>query len=118
MLVRAVLAPQRADDAKLGERRLAAEHGDQAIVLVGRESVLGDERGSDAWIARACGNVHGVCGGVEDDGAGFIVGDATGMDGDASAGLAGGFMRIGALLGVDFDAALGDTDSGELLVPV
>ena len=80
--------------------------------------MLGDERWSDAWIAGACSDVHGVCGGVEDGDAGFMVGDETGIDGDASDGLAGGFMRIGALLGVDLAAALADTDSGELLVPV
>ena len=40
VLVRAVLAPQRADDSELGERRLAAEHVDEAFVLVRRESVL------------------------------------------------------------------------------
>ena len=40
VLVGAVLAPQRADDSQLGERRLATEHVDEALVLVGRQSVF------------------------------------------------------------------------------
>ena len=59
MLVRAVLAPQRADDAELGERRRAAEHGDEPIVLVGREPVLGDERRRDGGIAGSGRDGHG-----------------------------------------------------------
>src|SRR6185312_10067594 len=51
VLVRAVLAPQRADDAELREGRLAAEHGDETLVLVGGESMLGDERRRDERIA-------------------------------------------------------------------
>src|SRR4029078_1608723 len=33
VLVRAVLAPERADDPELGEGRLATEHVDEAVVL-------------------------------------------------------------------------------------
>ena len=53
VLVGAVLAPQRAHDAQLGERRRAAEHRRQALVLLGGQPVLGDERGSDDRIAGA-----------------------------------------------------------------
>jgi len=80
--------------------------------------MLGDERRSDAWIARARGYVHGVCGGVEDGFAGGIWGGEAGMDGDASLGFSGGFMRTGALEVPDFAASLAEMDSGELLVPV
>jgi len=53
MLVGAVLAPQRADDAKLGEGRVAPEHGNEALVFFRREPVLADERGRDDRIAGA-----------------------------------------------------------------
>src|SRR5438309_1350002 len=58
MLVRAVLAPQGADDPQLGEGRRPPEHGDHAVVLVGREAVLGDECRRDGGIARSGGNGH------------------------------------------------------------
>jgi hypothetical protein len=80
--------------------------------------MLGDERRSDAWIARARGYVHGVCGGVEDEFAGGICGGDVGTEGDASLGFSGGFMRIGALELPDFAASFAEMDSGELLVPV
>jgi hypothetical protein len=51
MLVRAVLAPQRADDAQLSEGRLAPQHVDESAILVRRESVFGDERRGDGGIA-------------------------------------------------------------------
>src|SRR4029077_9058627 len=51
MLVRAVLAPQRADDAQLSEGRLAPQHVDESAILVRRESVFGDECRSDGGIA-------------------------------------------------------------------
>jgi hypothetical protein len=82
------------------------------------ESMFGDERGSNAWIARTCGNGHGVCCGVEDGVAGFTCGGETGIDGVASVGFAGGFMRIGAPADAGFAASFAEMDSGELLVPV
>src|SRR3954470_19858002 len=51
MLVRAVLAPQRADDAKLRERRRASKHIDELLVLEVRQAVLGDQRRRDGGIA-------------------------------------------------------------------
>ena len=80
--------------------------------------MLGDERGSDARIARACGYGHGVCGGVGDGVAGFTCGGETGMDGVASVGFAGGFMRMGAVVEAGFAASFAEMDAGELLVPV
>src|SRR5579862_8745217 len=47
VLVRAVLRPQGGDDAELGERRIAAEHADDALVFVRRDTMLGDERRRD-----------------------------------------------------------------------
>jgi hypothetical protein len=80
--------------------------------------MLGDERRSDAWIARARGDVHGVCGGVEDGFAGGIRGDCFGIEGVASFAFSGGLMRIGALEVPGFAACFADIDSGELLVPL
>jgi hypothetical protein len=40
------------------------------------------------------------------------------MEGDASFGFSGGFMRIGALEVPAFAASFAEMDSGELLVPV
>jgi hypothetical protein len=51
VLVRAVLVPQRADHAELGERGRAPEHVDEPLVLVLGEPVLGDEGGRDLRIA-------------------------------------------------------------------
>lgn len=59
MLVGAVLAPQCAHDAELGEGRRPPDHPDKSLVLVGSESVLGDERGGDRRVARARANSHG-----------------------------------------------------------
>ena len=56
MFVRAVFAPERTDDAQLGEGRLALEHVDQPFVLFFRQPVLGDQRRCDRWIAGARGN--------------------------------------------------------------
>ena len=39
-LVRAVLVPHRRDDAELGQRRLAADQVDEALVLVRLQAVL------------------------------------------------------------------------------
>src|SRR5258708_39893525 len=50
MFVRAVLAPQRTDDSELGKRRSPAEHVDKDLVLLGRESVLGDQGRRDLRI--------------------------------------------------------------------
>ena len=47
MLVRAVLAPERRDDAELRKGRLSAEETNNALILVRRESMLGDERRRD-----------------------------------------------------------------------
>ena len=80
--------------------------------------MLGDERRSDARIAWARGNVHGVCGGVGDCVAGFTVGGDTGIEGDASDAFSGGFMRMGALEEAGFAASFAEMDSGELLAPV
>lgn len=80
--------------------------------------MFGDEGRGDAGIAGARCDVHGAEAGAGDFGAGFITGLSTGMEGEPSFGFAGGFMRIGALLGALFTASFADTDSGELLVPV
>src|SRR6476646_455296 len=112
MLVGAVLAPQRADDPQLGEGGLAAQHGKEALILVGGDAMFGDECRSDAGIAGARSDVHGVDVGAGESGVGFMTGLWTGVEGDASFGLAGGFMRTGALLGVDLAAFFADTDSG------
>jgi hypothetical protein len=53
VLVRAVLVPEGADDAELGEGRFAAEHRDETLVLFGGQPVLGDQRRSDARVAGA-----------------------------------------------------------------
>src|SRR5260370_26100586 len=42
-LVRAVLAPHHAEDTELGERRLAAERVLDALVLIRRNAVIGDD---------------------------------------------------------------------------
>src|SRR5207244_1424804 len=52
VLVRAVLAPQRADDAKLGERRRAAEHVDELLVLEFGQAVFSNQGRRDCRIAR------------------------------------------------------------------
>ena len=46
-LVRAVLVPHRRENAELGDRRLAADQLQNALVFLGLEAVLGDQRGSD-----------------------------------------------------------------------
>src|SRR5690242_928901 len=99
MLVGAVLAPQRADNPQLSEGGLAPQHGDETLILVGGDTMFGNEGRSDAGIAWARGDVHGVEVGAGDAGAGFITGLSTGMEGEASFGLAGGFMRTGTLAG-------------------
>ena len=53
VLVRAVLAPQRADDPQLGEGRRAAKHRHQPVVLLGVEAVLRHERRGDRRITGA-----------------------------------------------------------------
>src|SRR5215510_656749 len=58
MLVRAVLVPQRAHDAEFGERRLAAQHLDDSLVFVLRQTVLRDERRRDGRVAGAGNNGH------------------------------------------------------------
>src|SRR6185503_868537 len=58
MLVRAMLAPQCADDAELRERRLPAKHLPDPVVFLVRQSVLGHERRSDDRIARSRGWLH------------------------------------------------------------
>src|ERR1700682_1047302 len=50
MLVRAVLAPQRAHDAELGERRRATAHRNESIVLQPCDPVLRNEGGGDCGI--------------------------------------------------------------------
>src|ERR671924_1306025 len=50
VLIGAVLAPQRREDAQLGERRRAAEQGDDAIVFFGCEVVLLHQLGGDGGI--------------------------------------------------------------------
>src|ERR1035437_11136384 len=67
MFVRAVLAPQRAHDPEFGERRRAAQHLHQPVVLVPREPVLGDERRRNGGIAGAGEWRQGffVCAGVD-----------------------------------------------------
>ena len=47
VFVGAVLAPQRRDDAELRKGRLPAEQTNDALILVRRESMLGDERRRD-----------------------------------------------------------------------
>src|SRR5688572_22725049 len=51
VLVRAVLAPERAHHAKLGERRLASQHRAQSLELLRRQSMLRDQRRRDPGIA-------------------------------------------------------------------
>ena len=46
-LVGAVLVPHRREDAELGQRRLAADQVEDALILVGLEPVLGDQFGGD-----------------------------------------------------------------------
>src|SRR4029079_193843 len=58
VLIGAVLAPQRAHDTQLGERRLATEHVDEPLIFLGRETVLGDERGRYARITRSRRGSH------------------------------------------------------------
>ena len=41
--VGAVLRPHHREDAELGERRLAPEHGEQQPVLIGAEAMFGDQ---------------------------------------------------------------------------
>src|SRR5258705_11362341 len=105
MLVGAVLTPEGTDDPEFGEGRCAAEHHDEAVVFVGRQAVLGDERRSDGGIARSCGNGHPgvflagavvVGGAVVFAGAGSSFVCLTGIEGVASVGLAGGFICVGA----------------------
>src|SRR5690349_5526032 len=92
MLVGAVLTPERTDDPQLGERRLAAKHVDETIVLAEGEPVLGDERGGDLRVAWAGGNGHGLLVAGVLAGAGAIVGGWVGIDGFTSFGLSGGVM--------------------------
>src|SRR3954471_19621167 len=91
MLVRAVLAPQRADDSQLSECRRAAEHVHELLIFVGGEPVLGNERGGYDRIARASCNSHGV---------GLSLGGFTGMDGFTSFGGPGFICVFG--FGADF----------------
>ena len=42
-----MLVPHRREDAELGQRRLAADQVEDALVLVGLEAVLGDQFGGD-----------------------------------------------------------------------
>src|ERR1019366_1623143 len=70
MFVRAVLAPQRAHDAEFRERRRAAQHVHQAIVLVPREPMLGNECRRDRGIAGAGSRGQGFLVGA---GAAFLV---------------------------------------------
>ena len=51
-LVRAVLVPHRREDAELGDRRLAADQLQDALVLVGLEAVLGNQLGRDGRFVR------------------------------------------------------------------
>ena len=50
ILVGAVLAPHDGENAQFLEARLATEDGEDLLVLLGGESVLGDEFGSDRGI--------------------------------------------------------------------
>src|SRR5437868_958738 len=126
MLVGAVLAPKRADDPELGERRLTAEHVEETLVLAEGQPVLGDERGGDLWVAWAGGNGHGVRVAGVLEGAGAIVGGFEGIDGRASFGVSGGVMRVVPVLervGGSFApprsaASFSEIGMGELLVPV
>ena len=49
-LVRAVLVPHGREDAELGQRRLAADQVEDALVLVRLEAVLGDQLGGDGGV--------------------------------------------------------------------
>ena len=51
MLVGAVLVPERAHDSELGEGRCAPEERDESLVFLLRQTVLGDERRGDLWVA-------------------------------------------------------------------
>src|SRR5829696_6488971 len=53
MLVRAMLAPESADDSELRKCRRPAKHALEALVLIRRKSMLRDELRRDLWIARA-----------------------------------------------------------------
>src|SRR5437867_11718299 len=53
MLVGAVLAPECADDAQLGEGRRPSEHSLDALVLLSCQTMLGDERRRDCRITGA-----------------------------------------------------------------
>ena len=50
--VRAMLVPHRREDAELGERRLAPDQIEDALIFVGLEAVLGDEFRRDADFVR------------------------------------------------------------------
>ena len=52
-LVGAVLVPHRRDDAELGQRRLAADEVDEALVFVRLEAVLLHELGGDVDVGSA-----------------------------------------------------------------
>ena len=125
MLVRAVLAPERADDPELREGRLASEHGDETIVLVAGETMFGDERRSDLRIAWASGDGHGALVAGLEEGAGLIVGGFFGIDGRTSFASAGGFIRTdpdedlaAPAEGARSAASFAEMGAGELLVPV
>ena len=65
VLVGAVLAPQRGENAKLGERGRATQEGLDAAVLVGGEVVLANQRQGDRGVARE-GRGGGAPGHVSD----------------------------------------------------
>ena len=54
-LVRAMLVPHRREDAELGQRRLAPDQVEDALVLVGLEPVFGDELRGDFGFGTAHG---------------------------------------------------------------
>src|SRR5262249_47658804 len=61
--VGAVLAPHHAENAELGERRLAAQRLQDALVFLGRDAVLAQQFGSDSGVVGVTGSslylVHG-----------------------------------------------------------
>jgi len=86
--------------------------------------MFGDERRSDLGIAWASGDGHGVFGAGLEVEAGPTVGGFFGIDGRASFGSDGGFMRT---VPDDFEApedgarsaaSFAETGAGELLLPV
>src|SRR4051812_23279033 len=55
-----MFAPERAHHTKLGKGRFAAQHPEQALVLIGGNAVFGDQRWGDCRITGARPDVAAV----------------------------------------------------------